>query len=109
MSTMETLLGLFLLANQHSGAIGPTGAEPSLDLTPHSVIIRATSTGCTQKRHFRLIQDANQGLKVQRLKQDRCQQPAQEVEFHYSYQQLGLKPPMRLPMELKGPLLAINH
>lgn len=108
MNSLETLLGFFLLANLPQGIPGSVEDEPSLDLTPNSVIIRATSHGCTQKRHFRLVQDANQGLRVQRLKQDRCQQPAQSIEFHYSHQQLGLKRPTEPSLELKAPLLALN-
>lgn len=94
MSTLETLLGIFLLANQPQINSGAEPA-PSLDFTPDRVIIKAASHGCTQKRHFRLVEDGNQGLKVLRLKADRCQQPLQLVEFHYSYQQLGLNQPLK--------------
>lgn len=104
MSTLEALLGILILANQPQG-LAPDGYEPTLDLTPDAVIIKATSQGCTQKRHFRLVQDANQGLKVQRIKADRCQQPLQLVEFRYSYQQLGLTPPLKF----MGPQVVIKE
>jgi hypothetical protein len=105
MSTLEALLGIFLLANQPLGISGHGEPEPALDITPDAIIIKAASHGCTQKRHFRLVQDSKQGLRVQRIKEDRCQQPLQLVEFHYSYQQLGLNQPLKF----MAPRIASNH
>jgi hypothetical protein len=96
MNSIETLLGLFLLVGSNHPQPSPMdnpSALPEVINTPDAVIIKATSRGCTKKRHFRIQQGDQEQLQAIRLKQDRCLQDPSVIEFHYTHKQLGLAKP----------------
>lgn len=96
MSSIATLLGLFFLVGSNhplpAQGYGPS-TLPEVINTPEAVIIKATSHGCTKKRHFRVQQGDQERLQAVRLRQDRCQLDPSLVEFHYTHKQLGLAKP----------------
>lgn len=98
MNGIEFLISLFMLANSSMGPMQThhLPKPPTLENLPDAVIIKATSKGCTKKRHFRVITASDGQTRVLRLKQDRCTQPPRLEEFRYSHEQLGMTPPNRL-------------
>jgi hypothetical protein len=100
MTSIEALLGLFFLAGNHF-SYTPADANGNrvpakVENRPDSVIIKATSNGCTKKRHFRIITDKNENLQVIRIRPDRCQQAPRQVVFRYSHKQMGVEQPKAL-------------
>jgi hypothetical protein len=105
MNSIEALLGLLLLSSSpNTGQPGMRENLPVIENRPDAVIIKATSRGCTKKRHFRVVSADDDRLQVIRIKPDRCQLPPRLVEFHYSHKQMGVE----RPVELNGSRLAGN-
>ena len=108
MNSIEALLGLFFLVGSNSPlplpGVGNPNVIPEVINTPDAVIIKATSRGCTKKRHFRVHQGEKDNLQAVRLKKDRCQQDPRIVEFRYTHKQMGLE----RPASIQGTRIASN-